>query len=369
VNSGATETFAAVLRSDDGPFEIETISIDTPAANEVLVRIIATGMCHTDSVARMIGAFPIVLGHEGAGIVEAVGSAVTSLQAGDHVVLTFDSCGVCAACISGHPYNCIAFELLNLSGRGSGGRASVHLSDGTDAAGRWFGQSSFAGYALANERNAVKIPDDVDLVLAGPLGCGIMTGAGCVLNVMQVRPGDSVAIFGAGAVGLSAVMAAKASGAREIVAVDIHENRRALARDLGADRVVDPATRGDLATNVIGDGSPFDFSLDTTSRPEVMAAATEVIGRPGLTVLVGGGFEPLTLAPSSLAGKSVTYAYMGNSNPQVFIPRLISLWQRGRFPFDRLVTAFPLVDINEAEAASAAGSAIKPILVIHGEKR
>ena len=364
-----TETFAAVLRSEDGPFEIESISIDSPAPNEVLVRIVATGMCHTDSVARVVGTFPIVLGHEGAGIVEAVGSAVTSLQPGDHVVLTFDSCGVCTACISGHPYNCFAFELLNLSGRGGRIGASAHLADGADVANRWFGQSSFAGYALANARNAVKIPDDVDLELAGPLGCGIMTGAGCVLNVMQLRPGDSVAIFGAGAVGLSAVMAAKASGAGEIVAVDIHENRRALALELGADRVVDPAVRGDLASIVVGNGSLFDFSLDTTSRPEVMAAATEVIGRPGLTVLVGGGFEPLTLAPSSLAGKSVTYAYMGHSNPQVFIPRLISLWQRGLFPFDRLVTAFPLARINEAEAASAAGSAIKPILVINGEKR
>ena len=309
----ATETLAAVLRSGEGQFGIETVSMQAPAPHQVLVRIVATGMCHTDSVARAVGTFPMILGHEGAGIVEAIGSAVTSLHPGDHVVLTFDSCGVCAACNVGRPYDCVAFELLNFGGRGPDFRASAHLADGEEVANRWFGQSSFAGYALANERNAVKIPADVDLELAGPLGCGIMTGAGCVMNVMQLRPGDSVAVFGAGAVGLSAVMAAKASGAGAVAAVDIHENRRALALELGADRVVDPAAGGDLATNVIGEGSPFDFSLDTTSRPEVMAAATEVIGRPGLAVLVGAGFEPLTLAPTSLAGKSITYAYHGSS--------------------------------------------------------
>ncbi|MTD55606.1 NAD(P)-dependent alcohol dehydrogenase [Amycolatopsis pithecellobii] len=358
-----TETLAAVLRSADGQFDVEKVAIDAPAANEVLVRVVAAGMCHTDSLARAIGNFPIVPGHEGAGVVEAIGSAVTSLRPGDHVVMSFDSCGICAACHSGRPYHCAEFELLNFGNR----RAAAHLADGKGVANRWFGQSSFAGYALAGERNAVKIPDHVDLRLAGPLGCGIMTGAGSVMNVMQLRSGDSIAVFGAGAVGLAAVMAAKLSGAGEIVAVDIHENRRALALELGADRVVDPAAGDELAVQVVGNGAPFDFSLDTTARAEVMSAATEVIGRPGLAVLVGAGFEPLTLAPASLAGKAVAYAYLGHANPQVFLPRLISLWQRGMFPFDRLVTSFPLADINQAEVASAAGSAIKPVLMMEGQ--
>ncbi|MEU4361110.1 NAD(P)-dependent alcohol dehydrogenase [Promicromonospora sp. NPDC023987] len=367
MNVGATQTRAAVLRSRAGEFDVEAVTIQAPAPDQVLVRIVAAGMCHTDSVARAMGSFPIILGHEGAGVVEAVGAAVTSLRPGDHVVLTFDSCGVCTACRDGRPYHCAAFELLNFGGHGPDTEPSARLSDGEGVANRWFGQSSFAGYALANERNAVKIPDDVDLELVGPLGCGVMTGAGCVLNVMQLRPGDSVAVFGAGAVGLSAVMAAKASGAGEIVAVDIHESRRALALELGADRVVDPGADGDLATQVVGGGAAFDFSLDTTARGEVMAAAVAVVGRPGLAVLVGAGFEPLTLAPASLAGKSITYAYMGNSNPQVFIPRLISFWQRGQLPFDRLITLFPFMDVNQAEAASAAGTAIKPVLVMNGE--
>ena len=365
-STGAKEVLAAVLRSGEAKFEVETVLIEAPAPDQVLVRVVAAGMCHTDSVARVIGNFPVILGHEGAGVVEAVGSSVVGLRPGDHVVLTFDSCGTCAACNHAQPYHCTGFELLNFTGRGRESRASAHLSDGEEVANRWFGQSSFAEYALANERNAVKIAPDVDLEVAGPLGCGIMTGAGCVLNVMGLRPGDSVVVFGAGAVGLAAVMAAKASGAGQIVAVDLHENRRALALELGADRVVDPAAVDSLAT-AVGDGGSFDFSLDTTARAEVMLAATEVIGRPGLAVLVGAGSEPLTLAPPSLAGKSVTYAYMGNANPQVFIPRLISMWRRGRFPFDRLVQAFPLAEINEAEAASASGSAIKPVLVMAGE--
>lgn len=369
MSAEATQTLAAVLRSGDGQFDVETVTIDAPAPNQLLVRVVAAGMCRTDSVARAIGNFPIILGHEGAGVVEAVGSAVTNCRPGDHVVLTFASCGLCVACRGARPYHCIAFELLNFGGRGPDLRVSAHLAGGEDVANRWFGQSSFAGYALVNEQNAVKIPEDVELELAGPLGCGIMTGAGSVINVMKLRPGASVAVFGAGAVGLAAVMAAKLSGAGEIVAVDIHENRRAFALELGADRVVDPAAGGDLATMVVGDSGAFDFSLDTTSRGEVMAAATEVIGRPGLAVLVGAGFEPLTLAPTSLAGKSIAYAYMGHSNPQVFIPRLISFWRRGQFPFHRLVTTFPFADINQAEAASAAGSAIKPILLINGEKR
>ncbi|MEW2491299.1 NAD(P)-dependent alcohol dehydrogenase [Streptomyces sp. NPDC048411] len=367
--SATTDTLAAVLRSGEGRFDLDTVTLEAPAAHQVLVRVVATGMCHTDSVARAIGNFPVILGHEGAGVVEAVGSAVSSLRPGDHVVLTFDSCGACPACHGGRPYHCTGFELLNFGGFGAESRASARLTDGEDVANRWFGQSSFAGYALANERNAVKLPDDVDLELVGPLGCGIMTGAGCVINVMRLRPGDSVAVFGAGAVGLAAVMAAKASGAGRIVAVDVHADRRALALELGADRVVDPAAVDDLAGEVVGDEGPFDCSLDTTSRGEVMAAATEVIGRPGLAVLVGAGFEPLTLAPTSLAGKSVSYAYMGNSNPHVFIPELISLWQRGLFPFDRLITTFPFADVNQAEAASAAGSAIKPVLLMNGDKR
>ena len=178
MSGGSSQTLAAVLRSGDSEFDVETVTIEAPAPRQVLVRVVAAGMCHTDSVARAIGNFPIILGHEGAGVVEAVGSAVSSLQPGDHVVLTFDSCGACRACHSGRPYDCASFELLNFGGRGPDFRASARLAEGEDVANRWFGQSSFAGLALANERNDIDIMRrrmDASVLLVKALGGGWTT--------------------------------------------------------------------------------------------------------------------------------------------------------------------------------------------------
>lgn len=362
--TSATWTRAAVLRTSDGRFVLEDVQLEAPGPHQVLVRLVAAGMCHTDMVARATWQAPIILGHEGAGVVEAIGSAVTTLAVGDHVILTFDSCGACRGCRAGRPFDCVDFELLNLGGRGPGVRAPASDDEGTELLNRWFGQSSFAEHCLANERNAIRVDADLPLDVLAPLGCGVMTGAGAVLNVMRLRVGQRLAVFGAGAVGLSAVMAAKASGAAEIVAVDVHANRRALALELGATRVVDPDAVADLAEAVIGDGEPFDFAFDTSARESVMLAATEVIGRPGLCVLVGAGFEPLTVLPASLAGKTITYAYLGESNPAVAIPALIGLWRRGLLPVERLEQTFDLAAVNEAEHASASGRVIKPVLVM-----
>ncbi|OIJ64949.1 NAD(P)-dependent alcohol dehydrogenase [Streptomyces mangrovisoli] len=350
---------AAVLRSADGPFRIEEVKLGEPGPHEVLVRVVAAGMCHTDAMARMIFNGPAVVGHEGAGVVEAVGSAVTTLAPGDHVVLTFDSCGTCPVCARAMPYHCTAFEALNL-GLGGHGRAPSATSDtGEQVGNRWFGQSSFAEYCISTERNTVKVDPTVPLELLAPLGCGVTTGAGSVLNVMRLRPGDRLAVFGAGAVGLAAVLAAKAAGAGEVVAVDPHENRRTLALELGADRALEPSEVAGLRG--------FDFSFDTTARASAMSAAVDALGRPGLCVLVGAGQESLTILPALMPGKTITYAYMGHANPPVFIPELIRLWQSGRFPFDALTKSFPLADINEAENASAIGTVIKPVLLMKEE--
>ncbi|WP_216913211.1 NAD(P)-dependent alcohol dehydrogenase [Nocardia noduli] len=362
-----TTSLSAVLRDPAAPFSIESIHLDDPGPLEALVRIVATGFCHTDLIGRsgLLGEqfLPVVLGHEGAGIVEKVGLGVTSVEPGDHVVLSFDSCGNCTACRGGRPTDCEAFEARNLVGLTSDGRRTAHDTAGEPVTNRWFGQSSFGQYALATERNLVKVRRDVPLEKLGPLGCGVQTGAGSVLNVMRLSAGQSLAVFGAGAVGLSAIMAAKLSGAGEIVAVDLNPERRALALEFGATRAVDGAT-DDVATAVRGDTSGLDFSFDTTGVATVMANAVRVLRRPGTCVLVGSGMEMLTLHPSELTGKSVTFNYEGGAVPQNFIPRLIELWQQGVFPFDRMITTYDLSDISRAEADAVAGAAVKPIIVM-----
>ncbi|MCK9893473.1 NAD(P)-dependent alcohol dehydrogenase [Frankia sp. AgB32] len=362
-----TSSRGAVLRGADQPYVLETVEINAPRPDEVLVRVVATGLCHTELLARkgMFGPkfLPAILGHEGAGVVEQVGSAVTAVVPGDHVVLSFDSCGQCRACARGLPTSCASFELLNLTGTRADGTGSARDADGNPLTSRWFGQSSFSEFALATARNVAKVDKGAPLELLGPLGCGVQTGAGAVLNQLRLAAGESVVIFGVGAVGLSAVLAARLSGAGEIVAVDLSPARRELALDLGATRAVDGADP-DLARLLVTQGR-FDASLDTTGVGTVMATAVNVLDRPGSCVLLGAGRDTLTVHPTVLSGRSVTYGFEGGSIPSIFIPRLVDLWQRGLFPFDRLIRTYPLAEINQAEADAAAGVAIKPVLLMH----
>jgi aryl-alcohol dehydrogenase len=361
-----TVTTAAVLRRHDAPFVLEDLTLDALAPNEVLVRIAGVGLCHTDVLPRIpflgerLG--PIVLGHEGSGVVESVGSAVRGITIGDHVVLSYDSCGRCTNCLDGAATACPQFDLRNLSGRRPDYSAGATDSAGAPIATRWFGQSSFASYAVATERNLVVVDPALPLEILGPLGCGIQTGAGTVLSEMALRPGQSIVVFGAGAVGLAAVMAARLAGASEIVAVDLHRSRLELATELGATRTVlgdDP----DLDA-VLKDGSEgFDYALDTTSVPAVIVSAITALRRPGHAVIVGGAGGELRFQPSILTGKKLSYALEGNVVPQVFIPKMLRWWADGRFPFDRLLSTYPLTEINRAEADATSGLVVKPVLL------
>ncbi|GAA1827446.1 NAD(P)-dependent alcohol dehydrogenase [Pseudonocardia ailaonensis] len=360
---------AAVLAEPTGPFTLEEIELDAPRDGEVLVRVAGTGMCHTDMVTRLAPGvswgLPMVFGHEGSGVVEAVGRGVSSLRPGDRVVLTFDSCGTCPRCRIGEPAYCHLFAPLNNGGTRTDGTPGAHRLDGDAVRSRWFGQSSFATYALATERNAVKI-DDVDLPLEmlGPLGCGVQTGAGSILVAMGVRPGETVAIFGAGAVGLSAVMAARLAGATTIIAVDLHAHRRDLAMELGATHTLDGADP-DVAARIRDlTGGGVLYSFETTGAPAVIRAAVASLQIRGFCGLVGIGREDIVLSPQALGGgRSLSYLLEGNVEPHIFIPRLLELWRQGRFPFDRLIRTYPLAQINEAEADSAAGRTVKPVLL------
>ena len=356
---------AAVLRDPMGAYEIEEVELADPGPGEVRVRVVGAGMCHTDVLPRAGGmaAPPIVTGHEGSGVVEAIGAGVTSVVPGDHVVLSFDSCGTCRPCTAGAPAYCDTFLPRNLSGVRLDGSTSLTDAQGRPVAARWFGQSSFATHCLATERNVVKVDPSLPLELLGPLGCGVQTGAGSILVAMKVSAGSSLVVFGAGAVGLAAVMAGVVAGATTIVAVDLHQHRLDLALELGATHVF----RGDDADLVAGiqaiTGGGADYTFDTTGSPVVMRAALTCLRMTGVCGYVGVQTGPLELDGLALIGKTAMGILEGGVDPQTFIPHLIELWQAGRFPFDRLVETFPLSNINEAEQSSLRGGTIKPILI------
>jgi aryl-alcohol dehydrogenase len=362
---------AALLRDPQAPFSIETIELSEPKGNEVLVRIIGAGMCHTDLVARaMAGSMlplPAVLGHEGAGVVVDTGPRVTQVEAGDHVLLSFDSCGWCGQCLGGLPSYCDEFAPRNYIGLRGTEMAQGADKDGASVVTGFFGQSSFATHSIATERNIVKIDKDLPLELLGPLGCGLQTGAGSILNAMDVTFDSSVAVFGSGAVGLAAVMAAKIAGAGVIVAVDLNPVRRELATELGATHVIDGADP-DVAAQIqsIAKGG-VSHALDTTAVPSVILGALTALRPLGFLGLVGAGAEPIELPQTALgSGRRMSFLLEGNSVPQIFIPQLIELWRTGRFPFDRLVKTYALDEINQAESDSLSGQTIKPVLLPKG---
>ncbi|ADP83041.1 NAD(P)-dependent alcohol dehydrogenase [Pseudofrankia inefficax] len=357
---------AAVLRRADGPYVLEEVELDPPGPGELLVRVVGAGLCHTDVVPRQAASFsppPIITGHEGAGVVEAVGAGVERVVVGDHVVLSFDTCGECANCRGGRPPYCDQFLFRNLLGRRADGTTGVRDADGGEIASRWFGQSSFATHCVAAERNVVVVDKDLPLEKLGPLGCGILTGAGSVLVQLAVPAGASLVVFGAGAVGLAAIMAARAVGAATIIAVDLHAHRLALATELGATHVLDGAA-ADLVQQVQTlTGGGAEFSFDTTGNVTVIGNAISALRQGGHCGLVGIQTEPLTLDPIALIGKTVSGILEGGADPRVVIPQLIDWWRAGEFPFDQLIETFPLDEINAAEEASLSGKVVKPVLL------
>jgi aryl-alcohol dehydrogenase len=368
--TAASETIAvqaAVLHEGHAPFMLETLSLEPPRPREVRVRIVATGMCHTDAAVRsrdLPCPLPIVLGHEGAGVVEAIGPGVTKVVPGDHVVLTVNSCGDCDACLQGHPSTCAKIAPLNFGGSRLDGSHALH--GGSAPHDQFFGQSSFATHAIAQERNVVKVPKDAPLELLGPLACGVQTGAGSVLNALKVGPGDSFVVFGSGAVGLSAVMGALVGGATTIIAVDILPARLALAKELGATHVIDSREQDALAEIMAITGTGIDYALDTTGRVDVIRLAVDALRLGGTCGILGAsapGAELVLDVGSVMAmSKTLRGIVEGDSVPEVFIPRMIALYQQGRFPFDKLVRFYALSEINQALEDSEKGVTIKPII-------
>jgi len=359
---------AAVTRALSEPFFMEEIEFDEPAGDEVLVRIVATGICQTDAHVRnghIPVPLPIVLGHEGAGVVECVGPDVTMLHPGDHVVLSYLSCGHCPQCLRAHGAYCSHALAANFSGARLDGTRGLRRPDSDEPVfGHFFGQSSFATYALASERNAVKVDKDAPLDLLGPLGCSLQTGAGAILNSFASRPGATVAILGVGAVGFGALMAARLVGASTIIAVDINPQRLKLAEELGATHTLDPRGTdvGAAIKNITRTGAAYVF--DTTGRADMLDHAVASLAPMGRIGLVASESDTKVAVAKLAFGMSVSGIVQGDAISQIFIPTLVQHYRAGRFPIDRLVRFYDFDDIDTAFEDAARGRVIKPVLRI-----
>ena len=359
--SGSIDISAGLLKGPGQPIVLEQLRMDAPGPGQARIRLHACGVCHTDAVMRQ-GAipipFPAILGHEGAGVIEALGAGTEGFQPGDHVLLSFSSCGGCGACADHQPGYCDSFFGLNF------GLAAGPVETGTwrgDQAipTRIFGQSAFASHALVDVRNMVRIDPDLPLATLAPLGCGVQTGAGTVLETLRVQPGQSLAVLGAGAVGLSAVMAGRIAGAGRIALLDRHRHRLDLGLELGA---TEAAT--DLATLQ----GRFDHVVDTTGTTNLLEGAFDRLGSRGTLALLGAYHPGSTfpLSPSALmsGGRRVIGVVEGGIDPRLFLPILVDHYRAGRLPIDKMIHYYPLSAVEEAMRASETGEVIKPVLVM-----
>jgi len=366
---------AAVARAKFAPLKLETLDLEEPREDEVRVRLVATGVCHTDVAVRdhtiVPMPQPIVLGHEGAGIVEKVGKSVTKVKVGDRVILSGDSCGHCASCQESLPCYCHEFFPRNFGGGRLDG--TTPLSINGEKVHTFMGQGSFASHVVCHDRNVVKVGADAPLKLLGPLGCGVITGAGGVISALKVGVGKSIAIFGTGSVGLSAIMAAKLVGASKIIAIDVRDERLNLARELGATHCIN-GEKEDVpeAINSISSGG-VDFTFETTALMPVLRQAIDVLALRGTCGFVGGAPEDaeLTFVTSHVmnGGRTIRGIILGDTNPDEFLPKLAELQTLGRFPIEKLITFYAFKDVNQAIEDSLSGKCVKPVLLFKDGKQ
>jgi aryl-alcohol dehydrogenase len=361
---------AAVIAGKFAPFAIETVELTDPLPDELLVRVVASGICQTDLHGRdgyFEVPFPAVFGHEGGGVVEAIGSAVTEFAPGDHVIMAFPFCGRCPNCLMHMPAQCVDSMKLKGSGTRPDG-STLMIKAGRPVYSAFFQQSSFGTYAIANQRFAVKVRSDAPLERLGAMACGVQTGAGAVFNAMKPAAGDSLVVFGVGGVGLSALMAARLSGCGPIIAVDVRQNRLALARELGATHTIDHSGRDDVVDE-IREITDFGarFTVETSARPEILREAVGALMPLGTCILLGSarkGTDVSLEMPFLQNGRTVRGVIQGWSEPKVFLPYLVDLMMDGKFPAERLMSFYPLAEINRAAEDMIAGDTIKPVLMM-----
>jgi aryl-alcohol dehydrogenase len=359
---------AAVFRPDATP-AIETVDIVELREQEVLVRVVAVGVCHTDLTFQkgfMRLPYPVILGHEGSGVVERVGDRVTKVRPGDHVVLSYLSCGNCEGCQDELPGACDRMGDCNATGKRLDGSSAIAGEQGT-IAGHFFGQSSFATYSVAHELNVVKVRKDAPLELLGPLGCGVQTGAGAVMNVLRPARGESFVVFGAGGVGLSAMLAAIIEGCAPIIVVEPNAERRTLALSLGAHEAIDPQAESDLVGRLRScTGSGIRNAVDTCGVPAVLTQAIAALSQRGKIVLLTANLidasVTIPILPAMSRNLSIMFSTEGGGTPDVFIPKLVDLVMNGRFPIEKFSRFYAFEEINRALDDQHRGIAVKPIL-------
>lgn len=363
------KTKALVIYEKNGPFVLDEIDLDAPGPEEVLVRVTASGLCHTDLLAREKGdetAFndiplPMVLGHEGAGVVAEVGQGVDYCKVGDHVVLSYNHCEACDGCHSGLTSACDEMIGLNFTGVQKGGGTRLH-KDGKPVS-TFFGQSSFAHYAVTNRSNTIVIPKDVPVELFGPLGCGLQTGSGAVFYKLRPLPGDSIVILGCGSVGLSALLAAKACGCTTIVAVDVFDSKLAMAKALGATHTVN-AKNADIVEEVqkVRRGG-VHYAVETTGSGKVLAQSLLCIASGGTTCLIGAANKEATINLDALRGeRRIVGVVEGTIDPHLQIPRLIELYRHGLFPIEKFTTFYDMKNMDKALEDTKSGKTIKAVI-------
>ena len=362
---------ALVVEEKDAPFKVHEIELNEPGPGEVLVRIAASGVCHTDAITRagdLPMPFPCILGHEGSGTVESVGPGVTTIAPGDRVIIGWPSCGECRNCLDAQPRYCLRTGDALVSGRRFKGKLkgkTAYSRYGKAIYGHFFGQSSFATHSVASADAVVKVPNDVPIEMLGPLACGLATGAGAVLNEARPKLGDSILVVGVGAVGLAAIMAARNSGVTKIIAADVHDSRLAMARDFGATHTINSGTSKLVDEVAKITGSTVDFAFDCTGVIAVIETIAQTVGMLGTLVLIGGAPAGATFSLdhlSTLWGKRVIGVLGGGGRSGQLIPALVELHQQGRFPFERLIKYYELDQVEQALEDSKSGKVIKPIV-------
>jgi aryl-alcohol dehydrogenase len=360
-------TTVAIVNEKGDDFSLEEVELEGPREDEVLVRIIATGIYHNDIHLKDSlpdAMFPRVFGHEGSGVVEAVGAGVTCIEVGDHVVLSFRSCRACENCANGLVGYCDAMMLLNYVGMRTDG-STTYSRDGSPVFGNFFGQSSLSMHAIAYADNCVVVDKSVDLTQVAPYGCGFQTGSGTVLNVLNPGPADSLVVYGVGAVGLAALAAAKHLRVGTIIAVDPMQSRRDAAANYAAVGV-DPTAVENVVEKIKElTGGGATYAIDTTAISAVVKQAQQSLKSRGTLIALGLGAEEYAIDAIDLlqTGKVIRSTIEGDSDPQEMVPRLIELNAAGEFDVDGLIATYPFSEINTAVADVLGGRVVKPVLV------
>ncbi len=359
---------AAVLRQTNAPFPelaIENVEVDQPLAHEVLVRTVATGVCHSDLhylKGDSVMPVPAILGHEGAGIVEAVGEGVTYVEPGDHVIACLSAfCGHCEYCLSGKPFRC-----SNRSEMSRAREATPRMSWDGQALGQHGGLGTFAEQMLVHENSVVKIREDMPLDRAALIGCGVTTGLGAALNTAKVEAGSTVAVFGAGGIGLSAIQGARIAGARQIIAVDVFENKLATAKEFGATHIVDASSRDPVQAIREMTGGGVDYSFEAIGLKQTVTQCFESIRVEGTATVIGlmPVGQMLELDGRMFFRGKFQGSMMGSNRFRIDMPRYIDFYMQGRLRLDEMITRRGrLEDVHDAFRAMEAGEVVRTVLM------